>query len=232
MPRVIFALIFCLVFAGNATAAKLRAGASAVDITPTEFPVIVNGMFEERIATKALDPIFAKCIVLDDGKMKLAIVVADSCMLPRDLLDEAKKLASKSTGIPTEKMLISATHTHSAPSSMGCLGSDADPNYPKFLIPKLAKSIELAAANLQPAKAAWGIAKAPDYNACRRWIFAPTQMRNDPFGFLTVRANMHPGYHNPGAMGPAGPTDPDITMLSLQTCDGRTKAEAGPPRRR
>src|SRR5204863_4925646 len=106
--------------------------------------VIVNGMFEERKADKALDPLSAKCIVLDDGHIRLAIVVADSCMLPRELLDEAKTLASKSTGIPTDKILISATHTHSAPSSMGCLGSDADPNYPKSLIPKLAKSVELA----------------------------------------------------------------------------------------
>src|SRR5882762_7908883 len=92
MTRVIAATILCLIVAGNAQAGKLRAGASAVDITPTEFPVIVNGMFEERIADKALDPIFAKCIVLDDGHIKLAIVVADSCMLPRDLLDEAKNL--------------------------------------------------------------------------------------------------------------------------------------------
>src|SRR5882762_2187058 len=90
--RVCLALVICVTVAQYAQAGKLKAGASAVDITPTEFPVIVNGMFEERIATKALDPIFAKCIVLDDGHIKLAIVVADSCMLPRDLLDEAKNL--------------------------------------------------------------------------------------------------------------------------------------------
>src|SRR5439155_19495535 len=124
----------------NAPAANLRAGARAVDINPTEFPGIVNGMFEERIAIKALDPIFAKCIVLDDGTTKIALVVADSCMLPRDLLDAAKELASKSTGIPTDRMMISATHTHSAPSSMGCLGSDPDAKYQRFVVPLLAKS--------------------------------------------------------------------------------------------
>src|SRR5215208_5550152 len=124
--RVFLALVICLTVAGSVQAAKLRAGAAAIDITPIEFPVIVNGMFEERIATKALDSIFAKCIVLDDGTTRIALVVADSCMFPRDLLDEAKKIAAKSTGIPTDRMMISATHTHSAPSSMGCLGSDPD----------------------------------------------------------------------------------------------------------
>src|SRR5436309_11559025 len=159
MLRVIVASVFCLTITAQLHAAKLRAGASAIDITPTAFPVIVNGMFEERIATKALDPIFAKCIVLDDGTTKIALVVVDSCMLPRDLLDEAKNIAAKSTGIPTDRMMISATHTHSAPSSMGCLGSDADANYVKFLPPLLVKAIEQANANLTPARVGHAIAK-------------------------------------------------------------------------
>ena len=41
-------------------AADFRAGAAVVDITPTTFPVIVNGMFEERTATKAADPLHAR----------------------------------------------------------------------------------------------------------------------------------------------------------------------------
>jgi hypothetical protein len=34
----------------------LRAGAAVVDITPSRFPVVVNGMFTERLATRAYDP--------------------------------------------------------------------------------------------------------------------------------------------------------------------------------
>ena len=118
---------------GASAAPAFRAGAFAQDITPTQFPVIVNGGFTEVIATKANDTLHARAIVLEDGKEKIAIVVVDSCMLPRELLDDAKDRASKLTGIRTDRMLISATHTHSAPSSMGCLGSDADANYVKIL---------------------------------------------------------------------------------------------------
>ena len=32
--------------------------------------------------------------------IRLAIVVVDSCMMPRELLDHAKELARKKTGIP------------------------------------------------------------------------------------------------------------------------------------
>ncbi|HEV8292997.1 MAG TPA: LamG-like jellyroll fold domain-containing protein, partial [Tepidisphaeraceae bacterium] len=107
---------------------------------------------------------------------------------------------------------------------MGCLGSDPDVKYQRFVMPLLAKAIEQANANLRPAKVGWAVAKAPDYTACRRWIFAPNQMRMDPFGFQTVRANMHPGYQNASAMGPAGPTDPDLSMLAVQTTDGKPLA--------
>ncbi len=98
---------------------NFRAGAAAVDIAPGKFPVVVNGGFLKAQATRLNDPIQAKCVVLDDGTTRLAIVVVDSCMMPRELLDRAKDLAKEKTGIPTERMLISATHTHSAPSTMG-----------------------------------------------------------------------------------------------------------------
>src|SRR5688500_3469302 len=67
---------------------QLRAGAAAVDITPTQFPVLVNGGFQPVVANQASDTLHARCLVLDDGKLKLAICVVDSCLMPRDLLDE------------------------------------------------------------------------------------------------------------------------------------------------
>ena len=46
-------------------------------------------------------------------------------------------------------------------------------------------------------------------------------MLDDPFGHRTVRANMHPGHVNPDAIAPSGPVDPALTVLSVQTTDGR-----------
>ena len=43
------------------------------DITPTQFPVIVNGGFTSSyIATKANDTLHARAIVLDNGKARQA----------------------------------------------------------------------------------------------------------------------------------------------------------------
>ena len=46
-------------------------------------------------------------------------------------------------------------------------------------------------------------------------------MLDDPFGQRTVRANMHPGYQNPDAIAPSGPVDPALTLLSIQSRQGR-----------
>jgi len=43
----------------------LRAGASAIDVSPTSFPVLINGGFLQASATKVNDPLFARCLVLD-----------------------------------------------------------------------------------------------------------------------------------------------------------------------
>jgi hypothetical protein len=195
-----------------------------VDITPVQFPVLVNGMFEERTAHRATDPLWARCLVLDDGSTRVALVVVDSLMLPRELLDEVKQLASEATGIATEHMLIASTHTHSAPSAMGCLGSRTDPAYPGFLVPQLVRVIQLAAKGLRPARVGWAVVRAPEHTFCRRWIRRPDRMLRDPFGEITVRANMHPGYQSPDVIGPAGPVDPDLSLLSVQTEDGQPLA--------
>jgi hypothetical protein len=206
----------------NSTA--LKCGAIAVDVSPTTFPVIVNGMFEERTADKVADRLHARAFVLASGSTKLAIVVVDSCMLPRELLDEAKTRAAKIIGIPTDHILISATHTHSAPASMGCLGSRPDPAYPKFLIPQLVRAIQLANERLQPAQIGWASTHAPKYTYCRRYIRRPDRLIKDPFGELNVRANMHPGFLSPDAVGPSGPVDDELSLLAVQTIDGKPLA--------
>jgi Concanavalin A-like lectin/glucanases superfamily/Neutral/alkaline non-lysosomal ceramidase, N-terminal len=197
------------------------AGACAVDVTPLKFPVIVNGMFEERTANGAHDRLHARCLVLDDGTSRAAIVVVDSCMLPRDLLDQAKGLAHRMTSIPTDHMLISATHTHSAPSAMGALGSSPDEEYRRFLVPRIAQAIQSATQNLRPARVGWAVATDFQHTHCRRWILRPDRIRRDPFGRLTVRATMHPGYQNPDFIGPSGPVDPDLSVVAVQSLEGR-----------
>ena len=181
----------------------------------------MNGGFLQSSATKINDPLFARCLVLDDGTTRLAIVVVDSCMMPRELLDRAKAMASEKTGIPADRMLISATHTHSAPAAMGALGCPADPAYVALLPDRIVAAITGAAARLVPARVGWAAIDDDRHTFCRRWIRRPDKKLDDPFGNRTVRANMHPGYLNPDVIAPSGPVDPGLTVLSVQTLEGK-----------
>ncbi|MFM7131150.1 MAG: hypothetical protein ACKO0V_17520, partial [bacterium] len=201
--------------------AELKAGASITDVTPVKFPVLVNGNMTSGNATKANSRLNARAIVISDGREEIAIVVVDSCMMSREFLDEAKQVASEKTGIKPERMLISATHTHSGAASMGCLGTDPDPNYVPFLKMKLSEAIASAKANLEPAKAGFGKANAAQYTAVRQWVIRPDRMIKDPFGNTTVRSNMHAGGNWDNATGESGPEDPDLSLIAFQAMDGR-----------
>ncbi|MBL9166544.1 MAG: HEAT repeat domain-containing protein [Verrucomicrobiales bacterium] len=224
-------LLIAVALAGGSAWAQgkkvFRAGTHIVDITPTRFPVLVNAMFTERTATNVADRLHVRSLALDDGTTRVVMAVIDTCMVARDLMDRAKEQASQVTGIPVEKMLVSATHTHSAPSAMGCLGSRMDTNYARFLEPLIAEAIIGAARNLTPARIGWGSVDDWDHTFNRRWIRRPDRLLTDPFGQKSVRAHMHPGHQSPDAVGPSGPVDPGLSVVALQTLDGKYLALLG-----
>jgi neutral ceramidase len=213
---------------GHESPKVFRAGAFAIDITPLELPVIVNGGVREQLADKVHDPLHARCLVLDDGTKQIAIAVVDSCMIPRSLADEAKALAEKDTQIPSERILISATHTHSAPSVHACLGSDYDEKYAAWLPSKIAEGICKARQDLQPARIGWAVGRDETNVFCRRFLMKPgTALTNSFSDKRNDHAQMNPGHNNANAIRRTGPIDPAVTILSMQTRDGRPLALLG-----
>lgn len=206
---------------GRLAHGELRAGAAIVDVTPAQLPVLVNGGMLSRNADQIRTSINARAIALSDGTTSIAMVVVDSCMLPRLLLDDAKQQAFKMTGIKPENILVSATHTHSAPSSFGALGTEPDPNYVGFIRVRIAEAIAKAHANLQPAKVGWGSTNADSFTALRRWVRRPDRVDEDPFGNPTVRANMHAATNLDLVTGPSGPEDPELSIIAFQSLDGQ-----------
>ena len=163
--------------------ADFAAGACVIDISPEKLPAIRNGGFVQRTFDKVLDRLHARCFVMKSGQETIAIAVVDSCMIPRDVCNQAKTLASRKTGIAANRILIASTHTHSAPSVMDlCLGTSSDPDYETFLPPKIAQGIINAHANLEPARVGVTVVDAPDHTHCRRWLKRADKYADDPFG--------------------------------------------------
>ncbi len=192
-----------------------------MDVTPKEFPVIVNGGFLSKTATNVTSPLSVRWLVLGDGATRIAIGVLDTCLIPREFADEVKAQGHRATGIPHECISISATHTHSAPSLMRALGTDPAPNYPASIMPLIVDGLRRAAEHMAPARVGWTSVQDPAHTHTRVWVRRPDKMLKDPFGDVTVRANMHPGYENPDTIGPSGPSDPEMTLLAVQSVDGK-----------
>ena len=198
----------------------LRAGAATVDITPQQFPLNMPGGFNANLAQRAHDPLHARAMVLDDGTTTLTMVVVDNLGVAPEVLEEAKSIASQQTGIPVDQMLLCSTHTHSGPLSNVTEGSEPEMAYRKLLVDGLAKSIIQAHVALQPASLGTASHPLPDEVFNRRWFLKPGKMPLNPFGKLDI-VKMNPGTSLDVLDRPAGPTDPDLTVISVQ--DSRRK---------
>jgi neutral ceramidase len=198
-----------------------RAGAYAIDITPLTFPVPLVGSMTPKFAESAHDPLHARCLVLDDGETQIAFAIVDSCLIPREIWDTAKTIASRKTGIPVSKMLGAATHTHTAVCVSAAFQSEADVDYIKFLTSRIAEGITEAHARLQNARIGWAIGNNPQEVFNRRWFMERGVELEDPFGRGTDRVRMNPPAGDSSLAKPAGPTDPEVSVLAVQDLNGK-----------
>jgi len=205
-------------------APQFRAGAFAADITPRQWPVRLIGGYEEPLAESAHDPLHARALVLDDGGTRIAIVVVDSCFLPRALDDRARARAEKATGIPGRHMLIAATHTHSAPPAKPEGASTVELAYQELLEQQIAQAVIEANKRLEPAQIGWAVRQEPSELHNRRWFMKAGSIPPDPFGNTTDKVRMNPPRASADLIKPAGPVDPGFTVVSVKTAAGKPLA--------
>jgi len=199
-----------------------QAGAAASNITPPLDEPIVGG-WGSPPAKHIHDELYARCLVLDDGRTKLVFVLVDSLGMSRDVFDAAKRITHEKTGIPIEHMLMAATHTHSsisARSSRNAEMGETLSDYQRFVIRRIADGVRRALNNLEPARIGWGSVQEPTQVFNRRYLMKPGTPTPNPFGG-TDKAVMNPGRGNPNILKAAGPTDPEIVFFSVQSRDGR-----------
>lgn len=199
-----------------------RAGAAASNITPPLGGGIIGG-WNSPPATHIHDELHAKCLVLDDGTTRLAFVICDNLSIGREVYDQARQIIHDKTGIPLDNMMMAATHTHSSVSARGAnrLKSDGElSDYQQFLVMRIADGVRRAVNNLEPAKIGCGAGREETQVFNRRYFMKPDVPTPNPFGG-TDKVVMNPGRGNPGISKAAGPTDPEIAFLSVQSADGR-----------
>lgn len=203
-----------------AAAGKLFAGAATANITPA-LGCSLAGVMTDRRATEVHDELHVRALALDNGSARIGIAVVDSCAVPRGVIDRAKEIVRDRTGIPPDHLLVSATHTHTAPPAAHLFQSPPDPKYTEWLTVRIADSLQMAFERLQPARIGYAVGREPRLVFNRRYYMKPDSIPPDPFGRTTDRVKMNPSPGSPAIVKAAGPTDPDVPVIALESLEGK-----------
>jgi neutral ceramidase len=142
----------------------VQAGASVVDITPG-VGLAMGGYGARRgVSTGIHDPLNVRTLVLHDGRSHVVLAVCDVVGLPRDIVELARELIRKDTGIEEENVAIGATHTHSGP----LLRDTEVPGYREVTAKKIAGSVAVALHNLRAVPLKAGTAHVTSMSQNRR----------------------------------------------------------------
>lgn len=213
MKATLHLLLFTLCLAEGAWAQSgLRAGTAAVDISPTVFPMQLRSGTSDYVH----DPLHVRAVAFENGEGRVVIALVDAIGVGREMTDEAKAIVAKKTGWKPGQMLVSGTHTHTAPK-----GGDTSPGriaYEKTRREGLVEALTKAIESLEPAKVGFASDEEPSEVYNRRWYLKPGTMDQNPLGgFDQVRTNAPRG----NLLKPAGPTDPEVCVVDVRTRRGR-----------
>jgi neutral ceramidase len=181
---LVFILTCTLVcFAQNVQPHRLKAGAAKVNITPDKgnLPKNYLGVY---------DSIYCRTIVLDNGTTSAAFITADVGMLREPLWKKVTQRIEKELGIPAINVLLTATHTHSVPFTVGG----------ETLEQQIVASVKEAQVKLQPARIGYGTGVS--YINVNRNIIDPQ----------TRRWWEGPNYD--------GPSDKTVAVVRFESLDG------------
>lgn len=218
-------LLGAWLIASPLSAGELAAGAASSNITPRMGVPLDGTIMQIGPARDVHDELHARCLVLGEGEERLVLVVVDSTMISREVLDRAKAEIEQFTGIPPGRVCISATHTHSTPRSVVGLVDDLHHReYLDFLASRIADGVRRAVNRMRPARIGWGRFEEPRFVHNRRWVVAENfrALNVNPFGETGEIVKMNPGRE--GLEKPAGPIDAEVLVLSVRDQDDRPLA--------
>jgi neutral ceramidase len=192
--------------------APVRVGFGAADITPSVGTRIPGG-FRPALSKGVHDKLWAVACVISDGTNSVALVGTDTLHVPRTIVEQARRIVQKETGIIGENVLIGASHTHSGGYLDSEPVSDAEARYIDNLPKAIASAVSDAWKSLRPAEVGIGTGKEGSITFNRRFLMSDG------------RVITHPGKpgtpHHREIVRPAGPIDPDVGVLAFRGADAK-----------
>lgn len=155
----------------GAESGTLLVGAATISITPDK-PAPLMGQMTLRVSTKVESPVTAAAVAMESRQGEKVIdqaifVTCDLVVLRGGVPEKVRQRAKdRLAGFDLQKLVLSATHTHSAPSmtmpsyDIPKEGIIQPPEYLEFLCDRLVEVIEKAWNARKPGQVGWGLGHA------------------------------------------------------------------------
>jgi len=185
--------------------------AAAAEIAADD-SMVISGGIHPRYSSKQDGKLRASAVIIEKGT-KVAIISCDVLMLQRDILDDACREIDKETGIPFENILITATHTHHAPSTVSVHGYERDAKFCENVKGAIISAVEAAERGLKDA----GEAEAHFWLGNEATVGQNSRLllKDGTIYWVGPRED---------ALRPTGPFDPDLPVISFKKRDGGLEA--------
>ncbi len=179
----------------------VRVGAAAADI-PADDSMIIAGGIHPGKAKGQEGKLRAVAVVLEKDNTKLAIVACDVLFVTRDLIDPVVEEIAQTCGIPPSHILINATHTHHAPSTVPVHGYGREEVFCRHLQKAIVKAVTEAHAGLAEARFEFRLGEESSVGQNSRQL-----LKDGSIYWIGPRDDF---------VRPTGPFDPELPVLAFR----------------
>ena len=183
---------------------KLKAGFARVNVNPP-MGISIIGYFKPRYAEAILDDLEVNALALECGEVKTLLISIDHCGIEQVLNKKLRQVASEATGVPMENIILSATHSHTAPGLEINSEDEIIKAYTDFVESRIKDAALFAVADLKEAKMGYGKGVAPNVAFVRRYVMKDGSIKTNP------------GVNNPDIVRPVGNIDDSVNVVSFDS---------------
>jgi len=196
----------------RATAGELQVGAAAANFSADDSMVIGGGIGPGK-ATGQEGELRASAVVVEDPQgAKVALIECDVLMLNRDVLDDAARRIERETGIPFDNILINATHTHHAPTTVSIHGYKREEAFARHVGDKAVEAAVEANKRLAPATLEFRLGEESSVGRNSRLLLS-----NGMIYWVGALDDV---------VRPTGPFDPELPVWAFRRKDEKRSLEA------
>ena len=187
----------------------LQVGFGRTNINPM-MGISISGYFIPRYADGILDDLEINALALSDGNTRTLLISIDNLGILDKLSRNFRECISEATGVPSDAIFISATHTHTGPLLADDSEEENVQEYVRFVRRRMVDVAQFAIEDMKPAKMGFGIGQAPNVAFIRRFRMKDGSIRTNP------------GVDNPDILEPIGKVDERVSVLRFDRDGAKT----------